>query len=227
MRKAFILLVALLLVGCSSGIGLLEKPEPAPVTKDALIRPPWQTLVRAGPGAEKDIDYETLDGVPQPPTDSGSPQPLAQSEQNAPPDAATSPPPPLPATDSQAKTAKPGTEISAVAVVPVSGVSPQGAKDLTAAMRKVLRDAGWPVLEKPAKNALTIAGDVKLDAAQGPNQAVHISWVITSPAGKTIGTVSQNNDVPAHSLDTAWGETAGMAAQAAADGIFKLIQQYR
>src|SRR5665213_2244095 len=73
MRAVLILL--LLLAGCSAGVGQLEKPGPQPVSQQSLIVPPWQTLVRAGPDAAKDVDLETLDGpqaapslAPTPPT---------------------------------------------------------------------------------------------------------------------------------------------------------------
>ena len=236
MSKAVALILCLVLAACSSGTGLLEKSEPAPVVKDSLIRPPWQTLVRAGPGAAQDIDYETLDG-PQAPA--GPPPALPDPSQQAAADPATPPADAAkpadaskPATDASKpqaaqKDAKPGTEISAVAVVAVTGSPEQGAKELTAAMRQVLRDAGWPVVETPSKNALAIKGDVKLDAAGATQQGVHITWVVTSPTGKNIGQVAQNNNVPPHSLDSTWGQTADMAAQAAADGISKLIDKYR
>ena len=109
----------------------------------------------------------------------------------------------------------------------VDGASPQANRELTAAMRKVLTDAGWPVLSTARKDALSIKGHVVLDPAQATSQAVHLSWQVASPKGKTLGTVDQNNQVQAHSLDGSWGETAQFAAQAAAEGLFKLIGQYR
>jgi hypothetical protein len=114
-----------------------------------------------------------------------------------------------------------------VAVLAVSGASPQGDKELTAAMRKVLKQSGWPVLDRPRKDALNIQGTVVLDGAQGANQTVRLDWVVTAPKGKVLGHVSQANQVPAHSLDASWGEAANYATQAAAEGIFKLIGQYR
>jgi hypothetical protein len=225
LKKALVLLLCIALSACSSGTGLLEKPGPAPVGGDSLVTPPWQTQVRAGAGAANDIDYETLDGVPQLPTTQPGGVAAPGMPDPKPPVTDGTNEPTKPAADTATKGKS--TEISAVAVVPVTGGSAQGSKDLTQAMRHVLSKAGWPVVDAPAPNALTIKGDIKLDAAEGPNQAVHINWAVTSPAGKTIGTVSQNNDVPAHTLDNAWGQTADMAAQAAADGIFKLIEKYR
>ena len=63
--------------------------------------------------------------------------------------------------------AKPGQrQIRAVAVVPVKGSPGGGDAELTAAMRKTLSDAGWPVVSKPQPDALTIVGRVKV-APQG------------------------------------------------------------
>jgi hypothetical protein len=47
------------------------------------------------------------------------------------------------------------------------------------------------------------------------------------PTGKVLGTVRQANDVPAGSLNEGWGQTAGFAAEAAAEGIFSLVNQVR
>ena len=195
----------LLLAGCSAGIGQLEKPGPQPVSQQSLIRPPWQTLVRAGPDAAKDVDLETLDG-PQAAT--------AMPEQ---PPVAPVPPRPV---DPNA------TVIKAVAVAGVTGASSQGNNELSAAMGKVLKGAGWPVAAV-GKNTLVITALVKLDAPAGPTQTVHIAWTVTSPKGRVLGTVAQSNPLPAHSLDGDWGTNADAAAQAAGEGIFKLIEQYR
>ncbi len=211
-----LLLTFLWLSACSANSLLLSKPEPQPVAQDSLIHPPWETLVKAGPGAGKDVDLETLNG----------PQAVAPEQVAAAPlpNAAALQPEPLQPTQAP----KPGaTAIKAVAVLAVDGASASGNRELTAAMRKVLKEAGWPVLSAPRKDALTLRGHVALAAAQGPNQAVQISWQVTSPKGKALGNVNQNNQVPTHSLDGAWGETAGFAAQAAAEGLFKLIGQYR
>ena len=199
------LLALLLLSACSSGIGQLEKSAPAPVSEQSLIRPPWQALVKAGPGAAKDIDLETLDG-PQ----AATPAPVPVAQLVAP------------------KQADPNaTEIKAVAIAGIEGASGQGNRELAAAMTKVLRAAGWPIAPAKRKDALVISAVIVLDAATGPNQGVHITWKVTSPKGRVLGTVAQNNAVPAHSLDAAWGANAGAAAEAAAEGIFRLIGQFR
>ena len=181
------------------------------VAEDSLIRPPWQTLVKAGPDAEKDVDLETLNG-PQAMPPPVLPQVAAMPVEE---------PPSRPVHKAS------DTVIKAVAVVPVTGAPGRGNAELTAAMRKVLKEAGWPVLPTPRGDALTIKGQVVTDAGVGGQQPVHLRWSVVTPKGKNLGDVKQNNSVPAGSLDQGWGENAGLAAQAAAGGIFKLIEQFR
>ncbi len=125
-------------------------------------------------------------------------------------------------------TAKPGqSAIRSVAVVPVRGSPGNGDAQLTAAMRKVLSEAGWPVVSKPQPDALTVEGHVKLSAKDGATQSVSLRWVVKSPDGKVLGDVKQANDVPKGALDEGWGGAASVVAEAAATGIFDVVKRYR
>ena len=125
------------------------------------------------------------------------------------------------------KKPKPGQRaIRAVAVVPVKGSPGEGDAELTAAMRKTLSAAGWPVVSKPQADALTIVGRVKV-AAKGDAQSVSLRWEVKSPDGKTLGSVKQANEVPNGSLDGGWGPAATAVAEAAATGIFDIVKSYR
>ena len=198
---------AVLLAGCTSSDLPLAKSAPLPDSADALVRPPWEAYVKAGPGAENDIDLETLNG---------------------PQVAAIAPTPPSAAPKAQKTAAKPGSvQIKAVAVLLVTGGDAVGDKELTMAMRKVLTGAGWPVLSAKRGDALSIQGSVVVDPAQNGQQMVHLVWLVSTPAGKSLGDVKQNNAVPEGTLKAGWGASAGYATQAAADGIFKLIEKYR
>lgn len=131
--------------------------------------------------------------------------------------------------DMQALAGKPagGGGIDKVALVGVTGSPGRGNDELYAAMRKVLRDAGWPVVAKPGRTALSISGRVALAAPKSGVQQVKLAWAVALPTGKVLGTVRQANDVPAGSLNKGWGQTAGYAAEAAAEGIFNLVEQAR
>ncbi len=206
------LLAVLLLTACTSNLPL-SKEAPISVTQDALVTPPWEAYVKAGPGAENDVDLETLNG----------PQAIA-----SPPVATPVIQPTIPEPPKQTAVAKPGSvEIKAVAVLPVVGGNAKGNGELTSAMRRVLKEAGWQVLAAPRKDALSIQGKVAVDPALAGKQMVHLVWMVSTPAGKNLGNVKQDNAVPDGSLNVGWGENAGFAAQGAAEGIFKLIEKYR
>jgi hypothetical protein len=211
-RHLSLLFVAVVLVACTGPTLPFEKDLPA---ESSIVSPPWEALVQAGPGAENELDLETLNG----PAQTVQPPPLIADTEAAGQDVVA----PQPAKKRPKKNA---VAIKSVAVPSVQGAAGQGNAELTQAMRQVLRDAGWPVVNAPAANALTIRGKVKTVRA-GAVETVELTWVVTTPDGKTVGDISQANDVPAGSLDNGWGENARFATEAAATGIFTLIQNYR
>lgn len=212
LRHLLLLSMTVVLVACSGPTLPFEKDLPAEST---IVNPPWEALVQAGPGADNDLDLETLNG----PTAAVQPPPLI-AEAEAAGQEQVEPPP------KRQKPDKKAVAIKSVAVPSVQGAAGQGNAELTQAMRQVLRDAGWPVVNTPSASALTIRGKVKTVRA-GAVETVQLAWVVTTPDGKTLGDISQANDVPAGSLDKGWGENARFATEAAATGIFKLIQNYR
>jgi hypothetical protein len=56
---------------------------------------------------------------------------------------------------------------------------------------------------------------------------VALNWAVQAPDGGKLGDVNQANKVPAGSLDAGWGDIAGAAVEAAASGIFELINKFR
>jgi hypothetical protein len=211
-KSYWVVALVFFLAACGTPQLPLSKDAPLTVGGDSLVRPPWEALVKAGPDAGKDVDLETLNGTQ-----------VAQA-----PLPETIPADPIPAPEAPKVVHKPtDVQIKAVAVPQVIGALGNGNAELTAAMRKVLQEAGWPVLTTARADALTIQGRVSMDAAQDGQQPVHLSWSVVTPKGKNLGDVKQNNSVPAGSLDAGWGESAGYASQAAATGIFKLIERYR
>lgn len=235
-------------------------------TQTAGLLPPADTFVKAGPGAEKDIDPELYGRLaaaimaPQPAAASANDPPDLAAEyasETVPEDAVfpedattdateTSAPtqpvsndpssrkgdkqtPEMLAAAEQAAVEEPeapkSARISAVAVTVVKGSPGKGNGELLAAMRKVLRDAGWPVLPKAQRNALSIDGKVLIGEAEGSTQSVELQWTVKLPDGTVLGTVKQQNRVALGSLDKGWGESAGYAAQGAAEGIFNLVNK--
>jgi hypothetical protein len=217
-RKLLSLLCLLFVVACSGPKLPFEKGG---ASGSDAIRPPWEALVQAGPGAEKDLDLETLDG-PLPRLD----VPSSAADTPPPPDAQVADTAEQQAVQPQSEK-KNGTAIKAVSVPSVTGAKGKGNSELTAAMRTVLKEAGWPVLAARREDALLITGKVTLGSADGSAQKVKLVWTVAAPDGKTLGQIVQENAVPAGSLDQGWGENAQFATEAAAEGIFKLIQGFR
>jgi hypothetical protein len=221
------IILALVLSGCASGGNrLLRDAAPAPADRinplaveNPLVHPPWETLIKAGPGAENDLDLETLDGpYAVPPLPEVADAPLVPGEQKV----AVVRKPEKPR---QIRKPKPGdVVIKAVAVPKLSG---PGGGELAVAMRNVLKGAGWPVKTKPAADALTVKGIVKISSPAAGQQIVEITWIVLRPDGKKLGDLKQKNAVPAGMLDGGWGENATFATEAAAEGLFKLIEKYR
>jgi hypothetical protein len=202
MTRLLPILFLLLLTACAGGSQPFGKLGPAERTP-AIISPPWEAMIAAGPGASKEIDLETLNGP-------GKQQAVAE------------------APDELADGTKGGRlVIKAVAVIPVKGAKGKGNDELTRAMRQTLTTAGWTVLHAPAKNALTIAGRVEMAEVSGNMQMVALKWAVQAPDGGKLGDVNQANNVPAGSLDAGWGDIAGAAVEAAASGIFELINKFR
>lgn len=213
------LVLVMLLVACTNPQLPFSKNLPSAGESQPTVHPPWDALVQAAPGAENDLDLETLNGPQQAAvTPLPAVEPLPLPEVAAAPEGVEKPKPPP---------AKDAVTIRYVAVPMVKGATGSGNAELTGAMRQVLADAGWPVLEKPQDDAILIIGRVSMAKPSGDSQLVKLTWIAQTPKGKKLGEIAQENAVPAGSLDNLWGENAGFAAEAAAEGIFKLIQQFR
>jgi hypothetical protein len=177
-------------------------------TRAAGMPPPRDHLVQAGPGAEQEIDFETLYGPGRTrPSDTLTGEDPAVAE----------------ATPAEADE----DAIQGVAITGVKGAGAAGNGELAGALARVLTDAGWPVQKESRGNTLMIEGDVALSPPKGEAQTVTLRWTVKAPDGQVLGTVEQANDVPAGSLDNGWGEAADHAALAAAQGIFDLVDKLR
>lgn len=174
-----------------------------------LAAPPPHIFIAAGPGAEKEVDLETLYGP-------GAVDPVVT--------AAVEPVVPEKTGDGAGS---PRTEIRAVAVLAVKGLPGAGNGELTAAMRQALKGAGWPVIGKARADALTVQGLVVVGPAAGGAQRVSVRWTVATPKGAVLGEVKQANEVPAGSLDLGLGGNAKAVADAAASGIFDIVKAYR
>ncbi|HYM04580.1 MAG TPA: hypothetical protein VET85_16620 [Stellaceae bacterium] len=112
-----------------------------------------------------------------------------------------------------------------VAVFPVTGAPGDGGRSLTRAMGEALRRANVALAETPADHeTFVLAGTVLVSQPASGKQQVKVSWALLRPDGSQVGEVSQENAVPAGSLDGAWGDVAYAVASAAVSGISALIE---
>jgi hypothetical protein len=118
----------------------------------------------------------------------------------------------------------PGNGAVTALVPTVVGAPGDGSRSLAAALRnELMRNGVKPAA--PGAPSYRVEGRVKMGAAQSGQQPIKIDWVVKDPGGKSLGTVSQENKIPAGSLDGQWGGTATAAAVAATQGILKLLPQ--
>ena len=112
------------------------------------------------------------------------------------------------------------------AIVPsVTGAPGDGSGALTGAIQRELSKNGVPLAAAPGGQTYKVEGKVAMGQGKDGKQPIQIDWNVYDPKGKKLGTVSQKNEVPQGSLDGTWGKTADAAAQAAAQGIVKLLPQ--
>ena len=106
-----------------------------------------------------------------------------------------------------------------------AGAPGDGDQSLPRALAYVMESAGVSVLDQPDGSAPLVAAKVTVKPVAGAQQDVKIVWTVTNAGGKSIGTVSQENTVPAGSLDGAWSDAAAAVAGAAGDSVRGLVAQ--
>lgn len=110
------------------------------------------------------------------------------------------------------------------AIVPnVTGAPGDGRISLTTALQRELSRKGVALTQTASASTYRVEGVVSVGGAKDGKQPIKIDWHVKDPTGKSVGTVSQKNEIAAGALDGAWGATADAAAAAAAQGIMKLI----
>lgn len=119
-----------------------------------------------------------------------------------------------------ADNASPGEVLTYVPAV--TGAPGDGQRSLTLAIKKQLFKKGIKITSTSGSAAYTVKGSVEI-AKAGNKEAITIQWQVLDPSSRLLGTVSQKNTIAAGSLNGNWGATADAAANAATDGILKLL----
>jgi hypothetical protein len=115
-----------------------------------------------------------------------------------------------------------------LAVGSVTGAPGDGSEALARAIDTALRHANIDVASAgQAKAAFVLKGRVEMSPPHDGKQQVKVRWILAGADGRELGQVSQENAVPAGSLDGSWGDVAYAVASAAAPGIADLLAQAR
>ena len=115
--------------------------------------------------------------------------------------------------------------LPAVVLRAVDGAPGDGRTSLTSAMRSALVERSVPVLSIESDvDALLVLGSVMV-RVDNEGESVEVHWSLIDGQGKELGSVSQNNTVPAGSLDGEWGDIAHAIADGGADGVTTLLRE--
>lgn len=104
----------------------------------------------------------------------------------------------------------------------VTGAPGDGDQTLARAMGLMLGNTGVKVTSADDELAWRIAGKVKVERV-GAKDKVTLDWQVKDAKGAILGNLQQRNEVPANALAKNWGETAALAAAAAAPGLAEII----
>lgn len=106
----------------------------------------------------------------------------------------------------------------------VTGAPGDGGEALSRTIAELLNKQDLAILSDPNAEAdFILDAEVTVATLKAGKQHVKIVWRLRRRDGSEIGTVGQENDVPAGLLDGAWGDIAYTVAASAKDGIMELV----
>jgi len=117
-----------------------------------------------------------------------------------------------------------GVELS---IGSISGATGDGSVSLSNALKTALTAKGARVTDGPAAVGWRVECVVTVSALSATEDRVQLVWKLLDPDKKEAGTLTQENPVPKGRLGKKWGDVASFAAEAAADGIWQILQQIR
>jgi hypothetical protein len=112
-----------------------------------------------------------------------------------------------------------------VMVAAVTGAPGDGNFSLTAQMRDKLSHLGPIVQDTPEGADFVLRGQVKVVPIENNKERVEIQWLLFDAAQHDLGRIIQLNEIPAGSLNSFWGDVAGVVAQEASAGVEEVIQR--
>jgi hypothetical protein len=112
-----------------------------------------------------------------------------------------------------------------VFIARVDGLPTQASTPLERALDHALRRAKAEIAERPTEKSLTIAGRIAFRDLPRDKVALEVNWRVTGADGAELGTLKQENEVPAQALQRAWPEISSAIADGAAEGIMEIVSR--
>lgn len=109
----------------------------------------------------------------------------------------------------------------------IAGAPGDGNRALALALEGALRGKGARIEKARNAKAWRVDCTVSVTRLSATEDRVRLVWSLVAEDGKQAGTLVQENPVPRGQLGRKWGSTAAYAAEAAADGMWQVLQQIR
>ena len=109
----------------------------------------------------------------------------------------------------------------------ISGAPGDGNRALAQSLKTALAAKGARVSDTLPDGGWQVECAVTVSSLSATEDRVQLVWKLLDPSKKEAGTLTQENPVPKGRLAKKWGEVATFASEAAADGIWQIIQQIR
>jgi hypothetical protein len=109
----------------------------------------------------------------------------------------------------------------------VAGAPGDSGRVLERALDYSLRRAKVTLSETPGGRALTVAGRVGFQDKPRDMVALEVEWQVVGANGAPVGSLKQQNEIPASVLTRAWPEIASAIADNAAEGIAEIVNRSR
>ncbi len=116
--------------------------------------------------------------------------------------------------------------IPEMAVGLIQGAPGSGKKELGEALVLQLAQAGIRLIREPQPDKLLVEGQITMGAPQEGQQEISLVWTVKEGLdGAVLGSVEQQNVIPAGSLNGRWGEVASLVARGAVEGVVAVLQR--